>query len=124
VTAVDPRTAAGNNERIDSSMANFTPLVQGCGVTPKALTLTTLLIHPFNGLYSRTTWVNWYQKGKTSLDLNEARDEVVLGSCGISWTICKQSAPRSIQITTPVPRHSIFYRPDALPDAQPTVSKH
>jgi len=58
-------------------MANFTPLVQGCGVTPKALTLTTLLIHPFNGLYSRTTWVNWYQKGKTSLDLNEARDEVV-----------------------------------------------
>ena len=28
------------------------------------------------------------------------------------------------QITTPAPHHSIFYRPDALPDAQPTVSKH
>ena len=27
------------------------------------------------------------------------------------------------QITTPTPHHSIFYRPDALPDAQPTVSK-
>jgi len=26
---------------------------------------------------------------------------------GISWTICKQSAPRSRQITTPT-RHSIF----------------
>ena len=26
----------------------------------------------------------------------------------ISWTICKQSAPRSIQITTPTPHHSIF----------------
>jgi len=24
----------------------------------------------------------------------------------------------------PVPHHSIFYRPDALPDAQPTASKH
>jgi len=27
---------------------------------------------------------------------------------GISWTICKQSAPRSRQITTPTPHHSIF----------------
>ena len=28
-----------------------------------------LLLHPFNGLFSRTTWVNRYQKGKTSLIL-------------------------------------------------------
>jgi len=34
---------------------------------------------------------------------------------------CKQSAPRSRQITIPTPHHSIFYRPDALPDAQATV---
>ena len=27
---------------------------------------------------------------------------------GISWTICKRSAPRSRQITTPTPHHSIF----------------
>ena len=27
---------------------------------------------------------------------------------GISWTICKQSAPRPRQITTPTPHHSIF----------------
>jgi len=33
------------------------------------------------------------------------------------------SAPRSRQITTSTPHHSIFYRPDALPDVQPTVSK-
>ena len=36
---------------------------------------------------------------------------------------CK-SAPHSRQITTPAPHHSVFYRPDALPAAQPTVSKH
>jgi len=48
------------------------------------------------------------QKGKTSLDLNEARDDEVLGCSGISWTIHKQSAPHSIQITTPTPHHSIF----------------
>jgi len=46
-----------------------------------------LLLHPFNGLFSRTTWVSRYQKGKTSLDLNEARDDGVLGCSGISWTI-------------------------------------
>jgi len=27
---------------------------------------------------------------------------------GISWTICKQSAPRSRQITTPTSHHSTF----------------
>ena len=28
----------------------------------------------FNGLFSRTTWVSRYQKGNTSMDLNEARN--------------------------------------------------
>jgi len=42
---------------------------------------------------------------------------------GISRTIRKQSAPHSGQITTRTPYHSIFYRSDALSDAQPTVSK-
>ena len=59
-----------------------------------------LLLHPFNDLFSRTTWVSRCQKGKTSLDLNEARDDEVLGYSGISWTICKQSAPCCRQITT------------------------
>jgi len=62
--------------------------------------LLVLLLHPFNGSFSRTTWVSRYQKGKTSLDLNEARDDGVLGCNSISWTICKQSAPRCRQITT------------------------
>ena len=42
---------------------------------------------------------------------------------GISWAICK-SAPCSRQTTIPAPHHSEFYRPDALPAAQPTASKH
>ena len=83
-----------------------------------------LLLHPFNSLFSTTTWVSRCQKGKTSPDLSKARVDRGLGCSGISWTICKQSAPHSRQITTPTPHHSIFYRPDALPDAQPTVSKH
>ena len=50
------------------------------------------------------------------------KQETVSGS-GISWDICK-SAPHSRQITTPAPHRSVFYRPDALPAAQPTASKH
>ena len=41
---------------------------------------------------------------------------------GISWAI-RKSAPRSRQIKTPAPHQSVFYRPDALPAAQPTASK-
>jgi len=50
------------------------------------------------------------------------KQETLSGS-GISWAICR-SAPRSRQITTPAPNHSVFYRPDALPATQPTASKH
>ena len=74
----------------------------GCSLTPTATP------HSFNGVFSGTTWVSWYQKDKTSLDLNEVRDDGVLGCSGISWTMCKQSAPSSRQITTPTPHHSMF----------------
>ena len=46
-----------------------------------------------------------------------------MSGSGISCAICK-SATRSRQITTPAPHHSFFYRPHALPAAQPTASKH
>jgi len=70
--------------------------------------LLLLLPHPFNGLLSQTTWVSRYQKGKISLDLNKARYNGVLGCSGISWTICKQSAPHSRQITTPTPHYFVL----------------
>ena len=49
------------------------------------------------------------------------KQETVSGN-GIRWAICK-STPRSRQITTPAPHCSVFYRPDALPATQLTVSK-
>ena len=77
-------------------------------------------IHPFNGPLPGTTRVSRYQKGKTIWIL--LKQEAVSGS-GISWAVCK-SAPRFRPTTTPAPHHSVFYRPDALPAAQPTASKH
>jgi len=71
-------------------------------------------IHPSNGPFSGT------RKIKPIWIL--LKQETVSGS-GMSWAICK-SAPRTRQITTPAPHHSVFYRLDALPATQPTVSKH
>jgi len=97
-----------------------------CLLYPPASPLLSplLLLHPFYGLVSRTACVSRYQNSKTSLDLNEARDDGVLGCSGISWSICKQSAPRSRQITTHQHLITQFYWPDDLPDAQPYVSEH
>ena len=76
--------------------------------------------HPFNGPLSRTTRVSRYQKGKTNLDFTEARDSEwqwhQLGHMQVCTALQTDS--------TPAPHHSVFYRPDALPAAQPTVSKH
>ena len=71
----------------------------------------------FNGPLSRTTRVSRYQKDKTNLDLLE--QETVSGS-GISWAICK-TAPRSRQITTPAPHHSVFLQA-GCPSCRPTNS--
>jgi len=90
----------------------------------RSIKLLLLQIHPFIGLFSRTTWASRYQKGKTSLDLNEARDDGVLGR---QWhqldhmqTICTLLQTDNHTSTSSLD----FYRPAALPDAQPAVSKH
>jgi len=39
--------------------------------------------HPFDVLFSRTTWVSWHQKGQIILDYSDARgDEVAVESAG------------------------------------------
>jgi len=38
------------------------------------IVIIIITTQPFNGLFSRTTWVSRYQKGKTKLDFTEARD--------------------------------------------------
>jgi len=96
----------------DQDVCEWVNVSSGTGL--HGLSRTT---HLFNSPFSRTTQESQYQKGNTNLDFTEARDS------GISWNICK-SAPRSRQVTTPAPHHSVFYRPDALPAAQPTASKH
>jgi len=92
----------------------------------KLLLILLLLLCLLKNLFSRTTWVSWYQKGKTSLDLNEARDDGVLM---MGWQLHQLDHMQTICTSLQTDNHTntsslSLYRPDALPDTQPTVSKH
>jgi len=76
----------------------------------------------FNSLFFRTTWESRYQKGKTSLSLNEATDDGVLG-----WQWYQLDHMQTICTSLQTDNHTNTlslnsYWLDALPDAQPTVS--
>ena len=75
---------------------------------------------PFNGLFSRTTWVSRYQKGKTNLDFTGARDSEWQWHQLAHIQVCTSLQTDNHASTPPL----CFYRPDALPAAQPTASKH
>ena len=62
-----------------------------------------LLLQPFYSPLSRTTWVSLYQKDKPLW-----MKQRWWGGSGISWTICKSSAPHSRQITTPAPHRPML----------------
>jgi len=76
--------------------------------------------HPFNGPLSGTTRISQYQKGKTNLDFTEARDiECQWHQLG-HMQVCTSLQTDNHASTPPLS----FYRPDALPATQPTVSMH
>ena len=76
--------------------------------------------HPFNGPFSGTTQVSRYQKDKTNLDFTEARDSErqwhQLGHMQVSTSLQTNNHASTPTLS--------FYRPDALPAARPTASKH
>ena len=76
----------------------------------------TIVYWPFSG----TTRVSRYQKGKTNLDFTETTDgEWQWHQLG-HMQVCTSLQTDNHASTPP----QFFYRPDALPAAQPTASKH
>ena len=65
----------------------------------------TCLLHSFNSPFLGLS--RWAGTRKVKPIWILLKQETVSGS-GISWAICK-SAPRSRQITTPAPYHSVFF---------------
>ena len=74
--------------------------------------------HLFNGSLSGTTQVDRYQKGKTSLNYWSTRQWVAVASAG-PYANKLLLAPDREQCQHPP---LSFYRPDAIPAAQPTAS--
>ena len=96
-----------------------------------------LQLHPFNGLFSRTTWISWYQKGKASLDCvpfdyNYSHTNHSAHLIQIYWSKRQWHQLGHMQICTltqthnhaSIPPLSFFYRLNAFPAAEPTASKH
>ena len=77
--------------------------------------------HPCNSPFSGTTRVSRYQKGKTNLDFAEARDSEWQWHELGHMQVCISLQTDNRASTSPL---KVFYRPDALPAAQPTASKH
>jgi len=67
------------------------------------------------------TQVSRYQKGKSNLDFTEARDSEWQWHQLGRMQVCT-SLQTNNHASTPL--LTFFYRPDALPAAQPTASKH
>jgi len=84
-----------------------------------------LLLHSFNGLFSTTTWVSRHQKSRTIMV-----KPICFYWSKRQWVAVASAGPYANlhlafwQITMPTLHHSVFYRPDTLPAAQPTASKH
>ena len=65
----------------------------------------------FNGHLSRWTWVR-----------RCLLKQRMMGGGGDNWSYRSCKAP--VKLSPPTNQHPVFYRPDALPVAQPTASKH
>jgi len=81
-------------------------------------TVSTILLHPFNGLFSRTTWVSRHWNGKPLM-----KQEMM----GWQWhqpdhmhIICTSLHTDNHASTSPLS----FYGLNALPTTQPTATKH
>ena len=83
--------------------------------------LLILPLHQFNGLFSRITWVSRHQKGKPFWNLLE-QEKMGWQRHQLDHTqiICSSLQIDNHTSTSPLS----FYRPDALPAAQPTALKH
>jgi len=91
-----------------------------CTVHTSETQQVTDATHTFRGRLSGTTRVSLYQKGKTNLDFTEARDSEWQWHQLSNMHVCTSLQTDNHARTPPLS----FYRPDVLPAAQPTASKH
>jgi len=70
-----------------------------------------ITLYPFHGLFFKTTWVSWHQKGRTNVDVNEARDDGVAVTSAGPYADHLQLTPDSTHTST----SSLTHKLDAIP---------
>ena len=88
-----------------------------------------LLLHPFNGLFSRTTWISQHQKVNHSLVLESKLFWILMKQEVMGWQWHRLNHMKNICTMLQTNNHAStsqlsFYWPAAFPVAQPSVSKH
>jgi len=121
------------NMRISHDIKCYIKSWQEQPLATKVYWWVQLILKPFNGLFSRTTWVSQYQNGKTGLDLNDFTRSGFKW-CKTWWGLGMQwhqlDHMHTICTTLQTDNHTNntsslnFYRLNALPDAQPTALKY
>jgi len=101
------------NNSSSSSSSNISTVVHLMNTHTQTHTRLTALL-------SGTTPVSRYKKGKHNLDFTEARDSEWQWHQLGHMQVCISLQTDNHASTSPL----VFYRPDALPVAQPTASKH
>ena len=111
-----------HHARLETNRAAFTHHSRQlkCQLQPLLVIIMHTYIHPLNSPLSGTTQVGWYQKDKTNLDFTGARDSEWQWHQLGHMQVCTLLQADNHASTPPL----VFYRPDALPAAQPTASKH
>jgi len=103
------------------TIAGFVRVFRYVHITYAGTTTTTTSV---NGLFPRTTWVSRYEKGKNQSGFKWRMRWRGLGmqrhQLDHMQTVCTSLQTDNHTNTSSL----IFYRPDALPAAQPTVSEH
>jgi len=94
--------------------------LMGCVCACVAYLHTHTHTHTFNGPFSETTQLSRYQKGKTNLDFTEGRDSEWQWHQLGHMQVCTLLQADNHTSTPPLS----FFRPDALPAAQLTLSMH
>ena len=114
------KTSDRDHRLADLNCLSIDLLANSAQVIPVTAYYTTTL-HPFNGLFSRTTWVSWHQTGRPFWIL--VQQEMMGWQCyqlDHTQIICTSLQTHNHASTSPLS----FYRPDALPAAKPTASMH
>ena len=88
------------------------------------ISITTLNTRLTAIFQKKKTWVSWYQNVSILDFIGDKDDGLEIRMMWLQWQLKLLNRAKLQSNQTPTNQHPTCYRPDALPVAQPAVSKH